>query len=352
MEACNGCLYYTAITSSHSGMCIVLTVWWQCKHASLLPPPQCIPGEMEEGTEHEMELSQQLEPHLHISLIRGHLLSPPPSDLLPMNSHYLLRDCIASEPLAKLLREKRETLTADSYTELVLLCLIQVFSALAYLYHNGVCHRDVGLDSLCASQWGTGLLVRLTNFHYALHRTGPVTATTFVYGYRELTWLGGVDSRLPPEIMDTPKNTQTLDYSHTDCFAAGCLIYELLGVENPFEQDCELVYQHYSASDLPPLPSPLHCLAHLLLQRDTCRRLDASTALYITQALLWLPHQWLWEPTPETTISHYLSLQQAQLVSKLAQDTSTPSLPLLLQAHFLNSCDVPELIRALSVFSY
>ena len=315
---------------------------------------------LEEGEERELALSHLLKPHPNIALVRALLATPPPPGPIPTAAGYLLRDCIDGGPLCDVLREKRQALPCRDYTELVLLCLVQVFTGLLHLYQSGTCHRDLGLDSIHTTLCGPHHLLRITNFAYALHRPGPITATTFVYGYHELKWLGGTDSRLPPEIMDTPENAQTLDYGHTDCFSAGCLLYEMVGQENPFEQDSDLVYSHYSEQSLPPLfptttlhPAHLQRLVELLLQRLPASRPALSTALLLTQALLWLPQQWTREPVSEIQVRQHLDYERAQQVAALARGGSaSPPLPLLLKARFLASCDVLELIRALSLFSH
>ena len=313
----------------------------------------------EDGVKREVEFSRRLQPFPHLSLVRAALDPPPPSSSLPPSFRYLLRDCTHGGLLAELLPTKRKVLSPEAYVELVLLCLVQVFSALQYLYSNGVCHRDVGLDCLYVTHYGSDWLVRLGNFRYALHRPGPVTAASFVYGFHELKWLGGADSRLPPEVMDTPGDTQTIDYSHTDCFAAGCLIYEMMGMVNPFEHNPDLVYRQYSEQDLPSmvistvLTHHLHQLACLLLSRDPNHRLGASSALLISQALLWLPLSWFTEPISATTMQCHLNLEKALLVATLAGRDSGPApLPLLLKAKFLLHCDTAELLRALSLFSH
>ena len=216
----------------------------------------------------------------------------------------------------------------------------------------------MGLESVYGYRVGDHWLVKLGDFNYALQRSGPVDATTFVYGYQELNWLGGVDSRLPPEVIDTPENAQTIDYSHTDGFSAGCMVYELCGQGNPFETNPELVFQNYSSRDLPELKLEAKLTPHLqklgtlLVRRDTAKRVSSSTALLICQAIRWLPEEWLSCLPPEGQVRRHLHLERAQLVCELAKgEERSVSLDLLLKAQFLNDCDVSELIRALSVFA-
>ena len=347
IQTSHNCLYYyiNPVLSIHQSSLISV-------HTSL-HPPQCSTEDMEEGIQHEVKLSQLLSPHMNISLVRT-ILNTTPNDVLPKASKYFVRDCIDGGLLSELLCEKRKSVSPEAFVNIVLLCLIQVFGAMAHLHDLGLCHRDIGLDCLHVTEYGSEWIVRLGNFHYALHRPGPVNATSFTYGYNELKWLGGADSRLPPEVMNTPENIQTLDYSHTDCFAAGCLIYEMMGHDNPFERDSQLVYQQYTSDNLPcTLPPTLQRLTDMLLCRDPSRRLGAPTALLIAQALVWLPPDWAKENVSETVIRHHLSYEKALLVSTLATTNSHPlPLSLVMKAHFFSTCDSFELNRTLSLFHW
>ena len=317
--------------------------------------------ELEDSIKRHFEISQLLQPHPNLCLIRT--LTPSPltghtSPQSPPTINTLLCD-YTTEDVSSCILPQMESLNPEAYSELVMHCLVQLFSALKHLYNNGVCHRDVGLENLLVTRVGEHWLLRLGNFNFALHRPGPVTATTFIYGYHELQWLGGAGSRLPPEVINTPENAQTVDYSHTDCFAAGCLIYELMGRQNPFEKDSELIYYQYTDIDFPVFEESssyahhLQRLAVLLLKRDQNKRVSASTALLICQALLWLPHLWFKEPVSEVQLRYHLAMERTRLVSELAKrGDSVVSLPSLLKADFLLNCVPSELIRAYSAFSH
>ena len=195
--------------------------------------------ELEDSIKRHIDISQLLQPQPNLCFIRR-TLTPSPltghtSPQSPPTIDTLLCD-ITNADISSCILPQMESLNPEAYSELVMHCLVQLFSALKHRYNNGVCHRDVGLDNLLVTRVGEHWLLRLGNFNFALHRPGPVTATTFIYGYHEHQWLGGAGSRLPPEVINTPENAQTVDYSHTDCFDAGCLIYELMGRQNPFEK--------------------------------------------------------------------------------------------------------------------
>ena len=64
-----------------------------------------------------------------------------------------------------------------------------------------------------------------------------------------------------------------------------------MGRQNPFEKDSELIYYQYTDIDFPVFEESstyahhLQRLAVLLLKRDQNKRVSASTALLICQAL-------------------------------------------------------------------
>lgn len=281
-------------------------------------------------------------------------------DFLPDTDRFVVYHSSSGRtPLEKIIPTWRSTLTDDKYIHCVLMVLVQVLRGLKYLYHNGIVHRDVGLESLTALTYGTECIIKLDSFQYALYRPGPISATTFVFAYHELSWLGGVESHLPPEILDTSSNVNTLDYSHTDSFAVGCLIYELIVGVSPFDTNTQLVYLPYTEKDLPGFSKHsrlmiyLEQLSHLLLYRDPLKRLGVSDALLVVQALLWLPQSWLEHCISIDVIEDHLTYLKATLLAELAQHDNHNLIPLetLLKVDFLASCNPSDLIRTLSVFN-
>lgn len=315
----------------------------------------------------ELSIAKTLTPHLNLSLPRGTLQQAPVDyiEFLPDANKYVVRDtsCLPDKvPLEKILPLWNKSLTEEEYMQAVLLILVQVLRGLNYLYNNGIVHRDIGIESLLAWTYRSSAdhcIIKLKNFTYALHRSGPISATTFVFAYDELSWLGGVESHLPPEIVDTPPNVNTLDYSHTDSFAVGCLIYELTTGTSPFDKDPQLVYKTYTHEDLPSLSNEikvsvyLETLAYLLLSRDPLKRLGLGDALLLTQSMLWLPHSWLERSLPKTDIENHLLFLKGKTIAQIAQQDAQDLLALetVLKADFLATCDSSRLVRALAVMN-
>lgn len=305
---------------------------------------------------------KSLSPHLNLSFLQGTLNQAPVdyTDFLPNSNQFIVRDSSSGQvPLERILPKWHKLLSEDEYTQAVLLILVQVLRGLKYMYNNGIVHRDVGLESLLAWTHETGCIIKLCNFSYALYRPGPISATSFVFAYHELSWLGGVESHLPPEIVDTPASANTLDYSHTDSFAVGCLVYELMTGSSPFDKDPLLVYNNYTSDDIPGfakgsrLLQYLEQFAHLLLTRDSLKRLGISDALLLIQSMLWLPHSWLEHSIPKQAIEDHLTYLKGTILAELAQQSNHNLLPLetLLKADFLISCNPSDLIRALAVMN-
>ena len=311
---------------------------------------QKVPKTVDSCTENDIRISRHLSPHPNLCLVRA-LLPPPSLPPLSSPSHYLLRDCCGLGTLAEVLPSRRVACTPLQLRQLLLMCMVQVLSAVNILHTRGVCHRDIGLDCLYITQYGEHWIIKLGRFHYAIYHPGPVTRSSFIFDYQELQWLGGADSRLPPEILDTSESAHSLNYSGTDVFAVGCLFYEFLGLDNPFEVSPRLARSQYKASDLPSLPScrlTTQRLVHLLLSQLPKHRPSPSTALVLCQALLWLPTHWLSTKLTELQLHHHLQIEQGSLVASLAtMDLRPVPLPHILQADFLQHCHVPQLLQLL-----
>lgn len=302
---------------------------------------------------------------MNLSLAKG-MLSQTPTDLidiLPEAMSYIVRDhSLELVPLHKLLPEWQKSLNPDEYEKHILITLLQVLRAVKHLYCNGIVHRDLGVDTIYAINSShtkesiNCAVVKLGGFQYSLYRPGPLSATTFVYAFQELDWLGGADTRLPPEIMDTPENSHALDYANTDCFAVGCLIYELITNTNPFDEKPQLVYVGYSDDDLPKFPKTtkmsinLQTLAHRLLRRDPHKRLGVFDALTLIQSMLWLPAAWFHESASNEVIQNHLLLLKGSLMAEIALCKDKLPLELVLKSDFLSSCSASDIVRAFAVF--
>ena len=268
-----------------------------------------------------------------------------------------ITDCVPMATVAEFVKQNFVSMKQLEYDRHVLLILVQLFSALKHLQQNGTVHRDLSAET-CRYDPKSGIM-KLTDFTYALHRPPPITSSTFVYSYGELKWLGGTGSKLPPEIINTPGDCQTLDYSMSDCFAAGCMIYELFGMQPPFDKDEKLISRNYTRGDLLHIPKRsqysnlINQLIYLLVQVDKSKRIKPHNAMLLVQAILWGPVSWLHDTVSETAIQSYLAVEKARLVTLIAlnslKEDGKPSVELMLKNIFIQECNPSNMITALSL---
>jgi len=264
-------------------------------------------------------------------------------------------DHIPSNSVADFVKQSISIMEPVEYDRHVLLILVQIFSALKHLHNNGTIHRDLSIDT-CKYDPKMGTL-KVNDFTYALQRPLPLSSSTFLYGYSELKWLGGTGSKLPPEIINTSDDCQILDYSLSDCFAAGCVIFELFNMQVPFDLDEQLIYKNYTRNDLPHIPQRsqyselIDQLCYLLLQVDTSKRINPQTALLLTQTILWAPVSWIHGTVSEGEILNFMAVEKARVVSAIAQNAlkgdKKPNIELILKNIFLQECNPTTLLKAL-----
>ena len=180
-----------------------------------------------------------------------------------------LYSCSMSEYLASV------TLTETQTTWV----LYQIVSAVHHIHSHGIVHRDIKLDNILVKVEDDCLDVVLTDFGMA-HDS--------LRGKRNLDRKWGNPMLMPPEIALSNK-PDSLDYTKSDVWCVGSLVYQLMGAENPFSK---LQSSKYHARELPPLPSdnPVLCnLVSRLLSRDPDLRPSPRQCLLVCGALLWLP---------------------------------------------------------------
>lgn len=143
---------------------------------------------------------------------------------------------------------------------------------------------------------GGGKRLSLSNFGYSLYQ--PERSEPFVVNPDDSnTWLGGNIPHLPPEILNPSEDMTELDYTKSDVFGAGCMIYEMLNLMNPFDGDDSLIKKVYSQSDLPLIPKrsrysyALDRLVCLLLRYKPGKRITAKRAGDLVEVMLWGPEE-------------------------------------------------------------
>uniref|UniRef100_S4RVK3 Protein kinase domain-containing protein n=1 Tax=Petromyzon marinus TaxID=7757 RepID=S4RVK3_PETMA len=167
------------------------------------------------------------------------------------------------------------------YERLASLLLLHLCAALEHLKMHGVTHCGLRLENLLLAHSGrpgdpTPRLV-LSNFLQAKQQQQPKNRAHHD------------QVRLAPELLSAAQ------YRKLDEFQTGILIYEMLHLPNPFEDDPGLRASGYSTDDLPPFlrlscySTGLQRLAFQLLQPDPASRLPIAEARVALQLLAWGP---------------------------------------------------------------
>ncbi|XP_072807044.1 inactive tyrosine-protein kinase PEAK1 [Vicugna pacos] len=222
----------------------------------------------------------------------------------------------------------------DVYERQVCLLLLQLCSGLEHLKPYHVTHCDLRLENLLlvhhqprgttqglgpaepgpTSSCPTRLIV--SNFSQAKQKSHLVDPEIL----RD-------QSRLAPEIITATQ------YKKCDEFQTGILIYEMLHLPNPFDENPELKEKEYTRADLPriPLRSPysrgLQQLASCLLNPNPSERILISDAKGILQCLLWGPREDLFQtfttsPSPmqrNALLQNWLDIKRTLLMIKFAE---------------------------------
>lgn len=216
----------------------------------------------------------------------------------------------------------------DWYERQVCLLLLQLCSGLEHLKPHHVTHCDLRPENLLLVRHQPGgpaeptptssrpprLLV--SNFSQAKQKSHLVDPAAL----RDR-------SRLAPEILTATQ------YKKCDEFQTGILVYEMLHLPNPFDENPGLKDKEYTRADLPriPLRSPyswgLQRLASCLLNPNPSERILISDARGILQCLLWGPREDLFQtlaasPSPvqrSTLLQNWLDIKRTLLLIKFAE---------------------------------
>ena len=309
----------------------------------------------------EDEVAQQVSPHPHI-VRRLAIFSSTPTFHIPglpklRGLHkYLLSSASSNITVREFLRNYRREASLERYERMVSFVLLQMFLALHHLHRQFVVHCDLSPDSLIINP--NNHHVQVSNFSFALCKKSK----SFKYPRQDVKFLSELRGRFPPEITSKIEGNHELDFSSTSVFQAGCLIYELMGQDHPFESEPELV-QSYTMADLPPFPpstpySPhLQLLTRLLLDPDQSKRISAATGLQILSCILWLPHSWTVQPVAESHVHHYLIYEKTRLVAEFGESSTKGSpknvveLEGLLKSSFLTLVSANQILKTLETYS-
>ncbi|XP_042333500.1 inactive tyrosine-protein kinase PEAK1 isoform X2 [Sceloporus undulatus] len=228
----------------------------------------------------------------------------------------------------------RHASSPDFYERQVCLLLLQLCSGLEHLKPYHITHCDLRLENLLLVDYrpGGSLLsyesvepnpsaacparLIVSNFSQAKQKTHMVDPEVLKD-----------QSRLAPEIITATQ------YKKCDEFQTGILIYEMLHLPNPFDENPELKEREYTRVDLPKIPCRslyslgLQQLANCLLNPNPSERILISEAKGVLQCLLWGPREDLFQTLNassrpaqrETVLQNWLDIKRTLLMIKFAE---------------------------------
>ncbi|NXE31336.1 PEAK1 kinase, partial [Ptilorrhoa leucosticta] len=228
----------------------------------------------------------------------------------------------------------RHAKSPDLYERQVCLLLLQLCLGLEHLKPYHITHCDLRLENLLLvhSRAGgsplspeatepspnTACPARLivSNFSQAKQKSHMVDPEVL----RD-------QSRLAPEIITATQ------YKKCDEFQTGILIYEMLHLPNPFDENPELKEKEYTCADLPKIPcrslysQGLQQLASCLLNPNPSERILISEAKGILQCLLWGPREDLFHALSTSSnpsrrdaiLQNWLDIKRTLLMIKFAE---------------------------------
>jgi serine/threonine-protein kinase len=186
----------------------------------------------------------------------------------------IVMDLVDGSDLRAALRDRGTLAPADAAS-----VTVAVLEALAAAHDRGCLHRDVKPDNvLLTGQWATGAdgTVRLSDFGIArLAQESTVQATGLL----------GTPLYMPPELFE-----HGLSSAASDVYAAGIMLYELLGGRTPYAGPGTAfsIGQRHVTSAPPVLdvPARLWTLTSGLIAKDPAARLTARAAAQALRDLL------------------------------------------------------------------
>lgn len=227
----------------------------------------------------------------------------------------------------------RHAVSPDLYERQVCLLLLQLCSGLEHLKPYHITHCDLRLENLLLVDYKPG--GNLLNYEpVEPNPNAACPARLIVSNFSQAKQKSHMvdlevlrdQSRLAPEIITATQ------YKKCDEFQTGILIYEMLHLPNPFDENPELKEKEYTRADLPKIPCRslyslgLQQLANCLLNPNPSERILISEAKGVLQCLLWGPREDLFQSLNassrpaqrETVLQNWLDIKRTLLMIKFA----------------------------------
>nr|XP_034968080.1 inactive tyrosine-protein kinase PEAK1 isoform X1 [Zootoca vivipara]XP_034968082.1 inactive tyrosine-protein kinase PEAK1 isoform X1 [Zootoca vivipara]XP_034968083.1 inactive tyrosine-protein kinase PEAK1 isoform X1 [Zootoca vivipara] len=222
----------------------------------------------------------------------------------------------------------------DLYERQVCLLLLQLCSGLEHLKPYHITHCDLRLENLLLVDCRAGGSL-LNDESVEPSPSAACPARLIVSNFSQAKQKSHLvdpevlrdQSRLAPEIITATQ------YKKCDEFQTGILIYEMLHLRNPFDENPELKEKEYTCADLPSIPCRslyslgLQQLANCLLNPNPSERILISEAKGVLQCLLWGPRDDLFQTLNassrpaqrDTVLQNWLDIKRTLMMIKFAE---------------------------------
>ncbi|KFP77291.1 Pseudopodium-enriched atypical kinase 1 [Acanthisitta chloris] len=228
----------------------------------------------------------------------------------------------------------RHAKSPDLYERQVCLLLLQLCLGLEHLKPYHITHCDLRLENLLlvhSRAGGSPLSPEATEPSPTTACPARLIVSNFSQAKQKSHMVDPEvlrdQSRLAPEIITATQ------YKKCDEFQTGILIYEMLHLPNPFDENPELKEKEYTRADLPKIPTRslysqgLQQLASCLLNPNPSERILISEAKGILQCLLWGPREDLFHALSTSSnpsrrdaiLQNWLDIKRTLLMIKFAE---------------------------------
>ncbi|XP_063269114.1 inactive tyrosine-protein kinase PEAK1 isoform X2 [Prinia subflava] len=228
----------------------------------------------------------------------------------------------------------RHAKSPDLYERQVCLLLLQLCLGLEHLKPYHITHCDLRLENLLlvhSRPGGSPLSPEATEPSPSTACPARLIVSNFSQAKQKSHMVDPEvlrdQSRLAPEIITATQ------YKKCDEFQTGILIYEMLHLPNPFDENPELKEKEYTCADLPKIPcrslysQGLQQLASCLLNPNPSERILISEAKGILQCLLWGPREDLFHALSTSSnpsrrdaiLQNWLDIKRTLLMIKFAE---------------------------------
>ncbi|XP_051484424.1 inactive tyrosine-protein kinase PEAK1 isoform X2 [Apus apus] len=329
--------YYHSLSIRQS-LAINFNIQQDCGHFLAEVPVRLLPWEDADAPEMEEEEEKEPEQKNRDTLSNTEASQKDSSGTIskPRSRVVVITREVPYLTVADFVRESapRHAKSPDLYERQVCLLLLQLCLGLEHLKPYHITHCDLRLENLLlvhSRPGGSPLSSESTEPSPSTACPARLIVSNFSQAKQKSHMVDPEvlrdQSRLAPEIITATQ------YKKCDEFQTGILIYEMLHLPNPFDENPELKEKEYTRADLPKIPcrslysQGLQQLASCLLNPNPSERILISEAKGILQCLLWGPREDLFHALStssnpsrrDAVLQNWLDIKRTLLMIKFAE---------------------------------